>query len=217
LNEASLPPPATIRETAEAIVARPYFDLGTARSSGPPLWLQILRWIWEPFRMLFDSMEGLPDWLRWVIVVLAVALCAALVAHIVYSFVTAIRGPRRRGAASLRIAQARELRPEDLERDAELADSTGDHIGAVRLLFRAALRRIELAEEKRFRPGLTNRELLRRYQTSPLFPSLQRFIDIIELKWYGGQKCVAGDYSACRSEHQPIRQIVERRQHALGA
>lgn len=210
MNAASLPPSETIRERAAEVVSRSYYDLGEApRPSGPPWWWEILRLLIKPFEWLFNSMEGVPDWLRWIIVVLTALLCVALIAHIVYSFVVAIRGTNRQKAA-FQLGESREVPPDELEREAESAQTSGDYIGAIRLLFRAILRRIELAEDRRFRPGLTNRELLRRYRSSPIFPALERIIETIDLKWYGGQTCIAQDCVACRAEHQRIRQAIER-------
>lgn len=215
MNEAALPPSETIRDRAAEVLSRSYYDLDVApRPSGPPWWWNILRWILKPFQWLFESMDGLPDWLRWIIVVGLALLCLALIIHIIYSFVVAIRGTSRRSRAAFKLGESRDVPPEDLEREAETARTAGDYIGAIRLLFRAALRRIEVAEEKKFRPGLTNRELLRRYRSSPIFPALERMIETIDLKWYGGQTCLAQDYVACQAEHQRIRQAVERAGHA---
>ena len=83
-----------------------------------------------------------------------------------------------------------------------------DYIGAIRLLFRSALRRLELAERRKFRPGFTNRELLRRYRSSPLADSLARLVETIELKWYGNTPCEQADYVACRGAHDDICQHV---------
>ena len=53
----------------------------------------------------------------------------------------------------------REIGPDEFEQQAALAETNRDYIGAVRLLFRAALRRLEIFEKKKFRPGITNREV----------------------------------------------------------
>lgn len=204
----TLPPADTIRQTAAEIVARPDYELdGSAPTVDTSLMMELIRWILAPFEWLFDSMEGVPDSIRWVIVIFCVVLCIALVAHMIYSFVVAIRGPvARQGRVYL--SASREIDPAELEEQAELAGAAGDYIGGVRLLFRAALRRIEMAEKKKLRPGFTNRELLRRYRSSPLSESLQRFVEVIELKWYGNLPCERADYLACQSEHVRIRNYV---------
>jgi hypothetical protein len=212
----ALPPPDAIRRAAEEVVTRPYYRLGIGGGEdGEPFMLQVLRWILKPFRWLFDSMEGLPDILRWGIVILCAVLCAAIISHIVYTLLVAIRGPLQRSGARYD-SEVRDVDPLDLEQQAELISRTGDYIGAIRLLFRAALRRIELAEKRKLRPGFTNRELLNRYRASPLQSSLARFVETIELKWYGNFPCEQADYVACRDEHGRIRQHIDRREPALG-
>jgi hypothetical protein len=216
LAQTTLPPPDAIRQTAQEVVSRKYYDLGDAqRRDLPPIWWEILRWLLTPFQWLFDSLEGWPDFLRWTIVVLCFILLLALIAHIIYTFVTAIRGPaaRRRPYAVAHV----EIDPDALEHQAELAATAGDYIGAIRLLFRAALRRIEVAEKKKLRPGSTNRELLRRYKATPLFGSLERFVETIDHKWYGGGKCLEADFLTCRGEHARIREHVQRPQPVIGA
>jgi hypothetical protein len=215
LGSAALPPAESIRDKAAEVVSREYYEIEVAPpSSGPPLLFVIIEWLLTPFIWLFEALEGMPDFLRWIIVVGLALLCLGLIIHIIYSFVVAIRGPSRRSRAAFKLGESRDVPPEDLECEAERARSAGDYIGAIRLLLRAALRRIEVAEDRKFRPGLTNRELLRRYRSSPIFPALERMIETIDLKWYGGQTCLAQDYVACQAEHERIRQAVERVRHA---
>jgi hypothetical protein len=217
-SSATLPPPDTIRSTANEILSRPYYDLGAGppRNPSPPFWLEFLEWILEPFRWLFDSMEGLPDVVRWIVVILSAVLCVALVAHIIYTLIRAVRGPADRHLGAYQSA-ARVIDPAELEQDAEQAGARGDYIGAIRLLFRATLRRIELAEKKNFQPGFTNRELLRRYQATPLGEPIRRLVEVIDMKWYGDLACEPSDYTACRSEHVRIRQHIEASRTAVGA
>jgi hypothetical protein len=213
----SLPPPESIRKTAAEVVSRPYYDLDLApRDDGPPIWLELLRWITKPFKWLFESMEGLPDIVRWIVVVLAVILLVALISHLTYTFVRAIRGPLPRRRAFL-ATSAPETNPVDLEQEADEAGKAGDYIRAIRLLFRAALRRIETAEKKKLRPGFTNRELLRRYRSTPLFASLERFVETIDQKWYGDGTCLEEDYLTCCGEHARIRDYVQEPRTAVGA
>jgi hypothetical protein len=215
--QATLPPPDVIRQTAAEVVSRKYYDLGEkALSDSPPWWWAILRWLLKPFEWLFVSMEGWPDFVRWTIVILLFVLLLALLAHITYSFVMAIRGPaaRRRGIYT---STHVEIDPASLEQEAERAGKGGDYIGAIRLLFRAALRRIEVAEKKKLRPGFTNRELLRRYRSTPLFGSLERFVETIDQKWYGSGMCLEEDFVTCRSEHARIRQYVQEPRTAIDA
>lgn len=216
-SSATLPPPDAIRETASQVLARSYYDLGarSPRDVSPPFWLRLFEWIIEPFRWLFGSLEGLPDGVRWLIVILSALLCVALIGHILFSLISAVRGPTARKMGAYHSA-ARLIDPSELEQEAERAGARGDYIGAIRLLFLAALRRIELAERKSFQPGFTNRELLQRYRATPLGEPIRRIVDVIDAKWYGDSVCEPSDYTACRNEHVRIRQHIDAPAVAVG-
>lgn len=216
LAQNSMPPPDAIRRAAEDVISRDHFELGNPSSRvGGSLLLDLVRWLLRPFEWLFDSMEGWPDSIRWAIVILCIVLLVALVAHMIYSLVTAIRGPKSQRILRYEPAHV-EVDPIRLEEEAERAGASGNYIEAVRLLFRAALRRIEVAEQKKLRPGFTNRELLRRYRSTGIFRSLERFVEIIDSKWYGGEACVREDYQLCRSEHARILEYVHKSRNPHG-
>src|SRR5262249_53252949 len=153
-------------------------------SAGPrdqtPLFLEIIRWILTPFRWLFDVLEGLPAVVTWFIVITCFVLTVLLIGHIIFSLVRAIRGPLRQQKTLLN-GTSKEYDPKELENQADLAFAREDYIGAIRWLFRATLRRLELFEKKKFRPGITNRELLRRYRASPFADALLCFVDTIDV------------------------------------
>jgi hypothetical protein len=196
---------------------RPDYQLDASSSEeARALWLQILRWILAPFRWLFEALEGLPDFLRWLVVIVLALVCVALIAHIVWSFVSALRGPRPSARRYGTTRTERETDPNDLVRQAELASGRGDYIEAVRLLFRAALARLERAENKPFRPGFTNRALMARYRSSPLAEPLARLVGVIDAKWYGDEICRDEDYAACRAEHDRLHALIREQGHAVG-
>jgi hypothetical protein len=215
----SLPEPDVIRRTAQEVIQRPDYRLDPVPEGGRTIldWaLQLLGWIIKPFQWLFHAMEGMPDFLRWIIVIGLFVVLVALVAHIIYSIVAAVRGPRRQAvfdADSLHTAPD----PETLERRAQQAVQNGDYISAIRLLFRACLLRLEPLEKQKFRPGMTNREHLRRYRATRLFDPMNRFVQTIDIKWYGGQQCGEQDYALCRDAHAAIYQFTKDRTHAVGA
>jgi hypothetical protein len=216
VDQSALPPPGAIRATAREVVSRPYFDLGLAPQRDDTAFLrQLMEWLIKPFRWLYDSLDGWPEFVRWVFVVVALLVCAALIAHIIYSFVIAIRGPATRRRASY-MAPGREIDPAELEHKADDAGKRGDYVGAIRLLFRAALRRIELVEKKKLRPGSTNREILQRYRSTPFFQSLERIVEMIDRKWYGGEACGEQDYLACHGEAARIRAYAHEPRPVVG-
>jgi hypothetical protein len=205
----SLPDPEIIRRTAEDVLARPAYQLDPSRRHGETIFeflFAVLRWIISPLLRLFDALEGMPDWLRWIIVVGLGVLLVALVVHLIYSLTATLRVPRRSSrllSGSLR----RTLDPAVLEREAEDAAIRDDFITAVRFLFRACLLRLARAEKRRFRPGLTNREHLTRYRDTSVFDCMELFVETIDTRWYGGSVCVLEDYEACRNAHARVQQF----------
>jgi hypothetical protein len=207
LAQSQLPAPESIREAAREVISRPYYKLDSSTpEDSTPLIVQLIRWMLKPFEWLYDQMEGLPEVVRWIAVIACVVVCIALIAHILYTLLKAV-GPVARRRIPL-TDPGRDVNPDDFEQQAALAERNRDYIGAVRLLFRAALRRLEIFEKRRFRPGITNRELLRRYRSTPLAESLLRFVTTIDLKWYGQVPCEQTDYIACRTEHGRICQYI---------
>jgi hypothetical protein len=208
IAESSLPPAQQIRRAAAEVVARPYFQIDvTQGDGGEPLWLRLLRLILKPFQYVFRALDGLPEIVRWLIVVLAIALCLAIIAHIIYTVLGAIRGPASRTKQPY-IAPGSRADPETLERAAAERAAAGAYVDAVRLLMRAALRRIELAEKKAFRPGITNRQLLRSYQSTALVDPLRWFVDAIDRKFYGSESCSEADYVVGQHQHAQICRYV---------
>jgi hypothetical protein len=212
----ALAPPDEIRRKAKEVVSRPDYELESPqKSESLGIFTRLLKWVVEKIRDFFDSMAGLPDALRWIIVAVLLVVVVLLVAHIIYTFVRAFRGLPRRSL--MQMVRGPQMTPEDWDEAAEEARQRNDYIGAVRCLFSASLLRIERAEERPIRKGITNRELLRRYRSTSLFEPLSRFVDTIDRKWYGHETCEETDYVICREEHSRIRRLAERRTHAVGA
>ena len=205
----SLPPADSIRETAREVVARPEFQID-APSQLPfdllRLIGRILKAIIGPFQRFAESVFAFSPVLGWLMIMGMLLIVIGLVAHIVYSFRVALA---RRVEAISGLSKSRRLvDPAKLEVEAKLAAARGDFIGAVRLVFRACLARLEAAEERALRLGLTNRELLRRYQSTPLVDALRTFVETIDAKWYGHALCDAGDYEACLQAQRVVNRHV---------
>jgi len=214
---ATVDSPEEVRRKAAEVVARPDYRLDQGLDSeSQSLLLTVLSWILRPFLWFFESLQGLPGPLRVLVVITLFVIMVALIVHMVWSFVTAIRGSR---TDSLSHASARDrvFDPRQLEASAEQAAADGQYLDAIRFLFKAALVRIEQAEDKKLRVGITNRELLRRYQKSPLRDPLARFADMIDRKWYGTETCESADYADCRTQHSSVCELLQRRTHAVSA
>jgi hypothetical protein len=220
VDQVLIPSPEQLRDKAAEIVAGPDYRLNQGTSDSGwmlALILEILEWILAPFFWLFRLTEGLPDFLRWLIVFGCAVILILLIVHIVYTFVSAIRGEKRIRDPGFG-ARRTTIDPHEFERLAREAGTRGDYITAVRFLFRASILRLELAEKKANRPGMTNRELIRRYRDRPkLLASLMQFVEMIDRKWYGDESCSVADYSSCEAAHGDICLAIEEFDHALGA
>ncbi len=220
MDRNSIPSSQALRDRAVEIVSGRDYQIDSGQSDNSwslLLLMEVIRWILIPFIWLFKLTEGLPDFLRWIIVLGLAALLVLLIAHIVYSLVTAIRNPKR--IADQRLDQRnRRLDPLEVERLADDAARRADYVTAIRLLFRASVLRLERAEKKSNRPGTTNRELLRRYQGRPsLNESLRLFVETIDRKWYGDEICSEIDYAACQRAYGEVCRALGERAHAVGA
>lgn len=210
---ASLTPVPEIRRTAEEVVARPEFQIDAPSMAPHDLLAAIVRFlerIFRPFRQFAENLYDLSPLLFWLMVVGLVLILVALITHIVYSFRIAL-ARRAENISGLSRAN-RFIDPARLEADAKSAAAAGDYIRAVRLIFRACLARLEAAEARALRAGMTNRELLHRYRSTPMAAALQTFVETIDTKWYGHEYCAIQDYEACLQAQgivqQHIKQVV---------
>lgn len=218
---AAMPADEAIREKAAEVVQRPDYQYDVeADTELIALFFDWLLWFFEiltsPFRWIHGMSAGLPDVLRWVITISLSLVLIGLLLHMIYSLVATARAPKQ-APYKTRDERQRTLQPKELEARADEAVSEGDFIGAVRMLFRAAVLRIEQVEKRKTRPGTTNRELLRKYRSTPLFDGLTLFVETIDHKWYGDDVCTRSDYDACQSAHARLKQIIRDRSDVLSA
>ncbi|HIK94747.1 MAG TPA: hypothetical protein EYG03_22610 [Planctomycetes bacterium] len=214
---ASLKSPETIRQKAAEVVSRPDYQLDLGLDDETQgLWLTVLSWILKPIVWIYESLHGLPPVLQIIVVVILVVILVALTAHMIWSFVNAIKGSKLGQLAGVQNRE-RHVDPRHLERSAELAAADGQYVEAVRFLFKAALVRIEQSEKKKLRVGITNRELLRRYQKSPLSGPLAQITDLIDRKWYGTESCEFTDYEVCQSQHVSICAVLQGNSRVVSA
>ena len=220
MEPATNPTADQLREKAAEILSRRAYTSDSRSQSDAwltELVIEILEWVSRPFRWLFNMMDGLPDVLRWMIVIGLVVVLAILIWHMASTLTAAIRGTKLVGSAAYE-PRRQLLDPEHFEKLAREAARKNDFITAIRMLFRAAVLRIELSEKKTHRPGVTNRELLNRYRAQPrLHSRLKLFVDMIDRKWYGDELCSQIDFEICESAHVDVRTIVQEQPHALGA
>lgn len=210
------PDPEVIRRTAAEVVQRPAYQIEAPPESATTyidLLLKLLEWILTPLRWLFDAMEGMPDFLRYPIIVVLVIVLLAVIVHILYGLSRLFAGLRQRELPPLELQKA--LRdPAFFERQSQEAAQRQEYILAVRLLFSAGLIHLEEAQNRRFRAGMTNREVLRRHRDTPVFEPLELFVGTIESKWFGFETCDVSDYEACRAAYSRIVGTAKEGAHA---
>lgn len=207
---AALPPPDEIRRKAAEVLERPEYQSDTPTGDGSQsLALRIIEWILESIRWLADSLSFLPDVIRYPIIVGLIALLIYVAYRIIRGIAGAARLPER--GLSTRTRHDTAKSPVEFESLAQAAIDEGRVIEAVRLLFRAGLLRIEQAEKRPQRPGVTNRELLRKYRATPIQEPLRVFVETIDFKWYGGQPASSEDFERCRTAYAELRDAITAR------
>lgn len=211
------PAPETIRSTAAEILNGPDFRIEQDTKYGETyveLLVKLFEWLIAPFRWLFNAMEGLPEALRWIIVIGLFMLLVLLVVHIIYTLATAIRPSRRKPNFAAVSSSTRKISAEEFEQLAQTAIAQLDYISAVRHLFRASLVHLQSLEGRRLSPGLTNRQYVWRYRKSCFVQSLQYFADVIDASWYGNHLCREQEYQKCAQAYAEIRQQTKASLHA---
>ena len=203
--------PDVVRETARQVLSRPHFQFEPTPDSGEGLvellW-RFLMWLSAPLRALFDVLDGISPLLAWAVILLLVLLLIALIGHIAYTFKVAL--DRRIEVKHIDLRAAEKHRdPAELERLADAASGAQNHSQAARLLLLASLLRLELAQDRPFRRGTTNREHLRRYHGSPIFEPLRFIVDLIDRSWYGNEVCLAEHVAQCRQAYTSICQAIK--------
>ena len=198
------PPSAeAIHAAAAQVLAGPEFRLD--RGAGEPItpWLtELVLWILGGIVAAFRFLQGLPLAVRLPVAAVLLAILTVVLWQLAAT-ILALLGARRPGLSLARRDRA-PLTPETLEADSARAAAAGDLVTAVRRLYQAALRRIELARGKPWPRGLTDREVLARHARGPLHAPLAGFVDTLERAWYGDRPCTPADLDACRGHHERI-------------
>jgi hypothetical protein len=211
------PPTAeTIRRMAETVLQRDVYQLDSGTevpSLGDSLIVSALRWLASLFIALAESLAFLPGFLRYP----AAALLVCVVGWLIYRMV---RGLSRRVQVSgpeseLRDRSKRAADPEEFEALAASDRQNGRFVEAVRWLLRAALLRLERIEKRKPRPGTTNRELLRRYRSTPMAAPLQTLVDSVDLHWYGDRPADEAEFVRCRASYQELGLALAERTAAV--
>ena len=202
-----------LRSTARDVLSQAHYQTGDVPEppEGFAFFLRVLgQWLMKALRWLFDMTAGLPEFLRWVIVIGLVLVLVALFLHMAWTLFQAMTGGRQsRHGVVLSLDEADvQLSVSELERAADLAVQQGELIEAVRFLFRASLVRLADREKKRLRRGTTDRQYLRHFRGTSVASPLHVFVTTLELKWYGDSPCESQDYDDCREAYRQISSLL---------
>ncbi len=201
----------TIRQTAQEVLSNARYQTSQNESVDLILLLErFFRWVFSPLAELFGPLSGISLVFAWVIFGLVVVGFLMLMILVCNRLITFKRTAYV--ARNLR-HESRHRDPLELEKLANDSFESRDYVVAVRLYLMATLLRLELAQEKRFRPGMTNQEHLRRYQRSPLFEPMQYIVNLMDRTWYGGVSCDLESASKCRDAYHEIRAHIQRLAH----
>jgi len=208
---AELPGPAEIRRKAVEVLARPEYRNGSPEEENATqqVLLSALRAVRDAYNWIVGLTESVPAYVRYPVAAALVVVLILVFVHIIYTLRQATQLPAQ--GSRLRERQGRRQSPDELVTLARQEFEQGRIVEAARLLLRAGLRRLEQAEKRPHRPGMTNRELLLRYRSSPVFEPLRTLVSTIDRKWYGDEPAVSEDYRSCLDAEQRLQAVLAAR------
>jgi len=182
------------------ILARPDFRRAMRGGGQDPR--NVGQWLLLHLRRLLDRLGGLQETnygLFLVAVIVGTVLLAALLAHITYTVARALRTAGKPGAAKAKVIREGPKTPDDLRRQAEGLASRGDYREAVRLLYVALIRGLQLKGVLPRTSAHTNWEHLHQLRARPdLVAVVRPFTETFDAKWYGRRPAEAADVDRCR-------------------
>jgi len=191
------PSPEEILTQIAAELAEPKYRMGT------PWWERVVEYLARAWVVFVEWLTEISELVGGPLVlasIVALVLGAAIVT------VTANLGRRRARQIDERLRReheaARGLDPVDLERKADEAESRGDHLVAMRLLFQAALIRLDRAGLIDLHPGTTSGTVAETLG-SPAFSAVAERFDAVV---YGGKPARPDDP---RSVRQMMASLLE--------
>lgn len=202
--------PEAVREAAARVLQRPYYNVDAASGTpGETVFEKIIHAIDRALETIVDAINSLPMGLKWFVVIAASILCALLIVHLAKSLSHALgvnaAVPRQRTNERDVLGEIRGLEHASAE-----AVAQGDYCSGIHYLMRAAVCHIENARGKNFRPGVTNRDLLRLLESTLLASPLGKLVDSVDVHWYGGQPCTGEAFTFCRNAYLQVRDHAAR-------
>jgi hypothetical protein len=196
-----LPGEQAVAQTARAVLERPDYKLDP-NSGDPSAALEVIASMIEAFQNMFNSLYRQSPILYYGFIALMVLVLVLLI----YKWFWGAKKLQQDGSGVLLMDDTDPAltEPEVWEKRAAEAEARGELLTALRCLLVGGLMRLERIQKKRLRRGATNREILRRYKASVAFAPLQALVEMVDLKWYGGQACSPADLATAHERHREL-------------
>lgn len=201
---AQIPPGWSPEEIEEAVadeLAEPKYRLGA------PWWTRLIEWLEQAWVRIVEWMTTASDYVGGPLIM---AILVGAVVLAVTALATFNLGKRRARRVDERIRReheaARGLDPVALEQAAESAQARGDHAEALRLLFRAALIRMDRLGVIDLLPGTTSGTVASSLNSAEFDRVAARFDSVV----YGGKPASADDVTLVRQMTRSLLQEVSR-------
>jgi len=193
------PSRAALDRQLREILAQPEFE--RAMRAGNQDSRDLRQWLLTRLRRLFDRLGGLHEtnYALFLVTVGALTiLLVALLAHITYTIVRALRSAGRPSARP-QAAPTRPQTADDLRREAEALAARGEFRDAIRVFYLALIRALQVRGVLSRASSRTNWEHLRQLHAHPeLAAVLKPFTETFDAKWYGRRPASAGEVERCR-------------------
>jgi len=190
----------------EILKRREYRSVRNA-SQAQGIWDQLADWTWKFINRLFSGVGAHPKVTRILLWGVVIALGMASLGWLIYSLANisfANLSFRRLQVPVQAAAPAGSW--QELVRQARTAAANGEYRHAVRIIYGAAVRRIEETGTWRVDPARTHREFVRLLPAnSPQRPPLAAIATCYERVWYGQVDASAVDYDAVLAELERLR------------
>jgi hypothetical protein len=195
----------------EEILTRPAFQRAMRGGGRDPR--DLGQWLLLRLRRFLARLGGLHETnyaLFLVAVAVGTALLIAIVAHLAYTIAQAFK-PTWAPKARRRATQAPPpSSPSALIRDAEELSAQGDHRSAVRSLYLALVRSLQMKGVLPRSASRTNWEHLAHLAARPALEARVRpFTQTFDEKWYGGRPADSSDVARCRAWLEETLREVE--------
>ena len=178
--------PERVRSVVEGVLAEPEFSRGES-------WTAVLqRYLLSLIEAVGEFFEGLPGWIRWVLLIWMVATLVAIILHLVWVLYQSMRGagsaaPARRRGGPREWLGVRDLEFDSVYRRAAALREAGRWAEAVRHYYVASLLWLERCGAVAFEPSKTTRDYLAELTPRPRLRALfAPLTEAFERMAYGG-------------------------------